>query len=95
MILSAAPVLTDDIQPLFAGYKGPYQEGDVGSYSVLVGQRRFESVTGITGEGTVRSVQYKTLVEPTAIGKMLEIEPQAEIKYATFVLYDDGWRMTR
>jgi len=93
VILSAVPVLTDDIQSIFESYKRPYQEGDSGSYSVVIAQRHFAGVTGITGEGTVRSVQYKILVEPTAIGKKLEIEPKAEIKYATFVLYDDGWRM--
>jgi hypothetical protein len=30
------------------------------------------------------------LIETTTIGKNMRVEPRAEIKYATFALYDDG-----
>lgn len=90
------PILADDVQPFFKNYNGTlYREGDAGSYNVAVAKWKFGAVTGIAGEGNQRLVQYNITSEPTAVGLKLGVKSTIQGRGATFILFDDGWRLAR
>lgn len=70
-----------------------YKEGDQ-ICKKLIAERKFGSVTGITGDEKRKTVEYTIKVEPTDLGKTTT-KPSVETRSVVFVLYDDGWRMTR
>lgn len=67
--------------------------------AVKVAEWKLDEVTGITGEGIERLVEYKVTIEPTELGVAFEVAKATELKTeerkAKFALYDDGWRVTK
>lgn len=87
--LTLIPHLSDEVKTFCV------EKQSSGSCNAIVSKKRFGNVTGITGEGNHRNVQFTVLTEPNKLGSKLEVNPQTETRNATFILYDDGWRIAR
>ena len=81
------------LKPKFQAECYKYAKGDR-ICRMLMAERKFEAVTGITGDEKRKIVEYTIRLEPTEAGKAL-ISPSVESHSAEFALYDDGWRMIR
>jgi len=64
--------------------------------SVFLHERKFVEVTGISAQDSAATVDFTFQWVPTRLGQALGYtEKNPEPARATFVLYDDGWRLER
>ena len=89
-------IISDDVKKYCrgTGKTQEYRDGDA-TCAGLVAERRFDHVTGITGDQSHKVVEYTIKVTATELGKRLKMTFSDERASAAFRLYDDGWRIVQ
>ncbi len=74
----------------------PYIVKDIhGIIEVKVADVVIDEITGITRDGNIAHIDYTTRVKPNSLGKIIPVDLRKQNRSASFVLYDDGWRLSR
>lgn len=68
--------------------------GFAGNHVLIVAERKFDDVTGITMESDHDAkAEFTWHWQPTSVGEPMGCIPAPETATETFKLYDDGWRL--
>lgn len=91
--VQAAPKLKKDVKPYLLSQPGFGGTADDLPLKFNVGEIRFGEVTGISGEGVERVVDFNIVKMPNSFGASnLKLTKEAIPMVARFRKYDDGWR---